>query len=297
MIPFGVASEGKLNRSYLKVNLKNTTWISERTILTRRTKEATKKVKSITNQFHLNLVLFPWLTIDSSQLKNKKLLKDRSLHRRYSKNSFRKAEKSCSRTCLYLKITICWVLLSLTIQLWQLTSLPNKLSSLRNINVWKRINSNLMTGCPVKQKAALEIRNLNTSTEEEWRLSGTNTTVSTIMMTTLHPKQFKGTNSTSSTQNCLINKKLHNITCKPLKVQISASSSSKQDHLIRTLASKFKEGSGTSHKNQDSKAYSTKEFFSFTSTLRNPSLEFDLFDLCKFRKISIIVEGLCYFCF
>lgn len=146
-----------------------------------------------------------------------------------------------------------------------------------------------MTGCLVRQKVALEIKNLNTSTEEELQSSGTNTTVNTTMMIILHPKLFKAINSTFSTQNCLINKKLHNITCKLLKVQISASSSSKQDHLTRTLASKFKEGSGTSHKNQDSKAYSTKVFFSFTLTSRNLSLEFDLFNLCKFRKISIIV--------
>ena len=107
MIPFGAVLKGKLTKNYLKVSLKNTTLILERTILTKRTKEATKKVNNITNQFHLNLDLFPWSIIDSSQLKNNKLLKDRSLHRRYSKNSFRKAEKSCSRTCRYLKITIC----------------------------------------------------------------------------------------------------------------------------------------------------------------------------------------------
>ena len=54
MIPFGAVLKGKLTKSYLKVSLKNITLISERTILTKRTKEATKKVNNITNQFHLN---------------------------------------------------------------------------------------------------------------------------------------------------------------------------------------------------------------------------------------------------
>ena len=77
------------------------------------------------------------------------------------------------------------------------------------------MSKNSMTGCLAKLKVVSETKNHNISTEEESPSNGTSITLNITMMITLHPKLSKDINSISSTQNCLISKKLHSIIWKP----------------------------------------------------------------------------------
>lgn len=133
-----------------------------------------------------------------------------------------------------------------------------------------------MNGCLAKPRVASEIRNHSTFAEEESLSNGINITLNIIAKMTLHRKQSKDINSTSSIPNYMTNKKHHNIISKRPKVQIFVWSNSKLALPIKISDLKSREDNGISQKNQVLKVSSIKESCNCISTLKNQSSEFDI---------------------
>ena len=132
-----------------------------------------------------------------------------------------------------------------------------------------------MIGCHVRLRVVSEIKSHNILTEGEWQSSGINITPSTITMTILRLKLSKATNSIFSTQISWINRRRLSTIWKLLRVLITALSSSRQDHHTKILHSRYREGSGTSLKNQALRASFTREFFSCILISKSQNSEFD----------------------
>lgn len=132
-------------------------------------------------------------------------------------------------------------------------------------------------------------------------MNGINTILCITTKTIRLQKLFKDINSISSTLTSTINKRLLNIIYKQLKVQITVLLNLRLDLLIRILPLRFPEKNGTLLKNQGSNQFFIKVFYSFTSIIRSPNSEFDIYQyynhmfFLKVKKYESIILSIIFY--